>query len=99
MEVKKSASRQEIHFLESFDHPNIVRLYGWQQNLSETHLYLEYMSGTPLPNSIIQGGSVAQKLKQYGRLTESLTKKFIFQVLLGLIYLHDLKIVHKDIRG
>lgn len=39
------------------------------------------------------------QLKQYGPLTENVTRKYTKQVLEGLAFLHKNVIVHRDIKG
>ena len=51
-------------------------------------LYLEY----------IKGGSIKNLIDQFGGFNESLIKKYTKQILEGLKYLHDNKILHRDIK-
>ena len=47
---------------------------------------------------IVQG-SVKDELRNYGALTERVTRKYTRQLLEGVQYLHEFKIVHRDIKG
>ena len=44
-------------------------------------------------------GSVKDELRNYGALTENVTRKYTRQVLEGLVFLHSNVIVHRDIKG
>ena len=44
-------------------------------------------------------GSVKDELRNYGALTENVTRKYTRQVLEGLVFLHNNVIVHRDIKG
>lgn len=44
-------------------------------------------------------GSVKDQIKEYGPLTENVTRRYTRQVLEGLAFLHNLMIVHRDIKG
>ena len=52
------------------------------------YIYMEYMCG----------GSLASLLQQYGPFEEKVIKKFTKQVVLGLDYLHEKGIVHRDVK-
>ena len=44
------------------------------------------------------GGSVREQILNYGALNEQLTKKYTRQILEGLVYLHEKRYIHRDIK-
>jgi len=53
------------------------------------NIFLEY----------VPGGSVTALLRNYGAFEEPLVKNFVRQILVGLAYLHERDIIHRDIKG
>lgn len=53
------------------------------------NVFLEYVSG----------GSVASCLVKFGKFDQELTRCITVQICFGLEYLHDRKIIHRDIKG
>eukprot|EP00759_Apiculatamorpha_spiralis_P051387 PhF_6_TR520/c0_g1_i2/m.312 len=82
---------EEYRLLSQLHHPNIVRVVGFEVTGNEAYIYMEWM----------QCGSVTQLMKQTGsnfRLHERTVRKFTRDVLLGLAYLHDKGVIHRDIK-
>ncbi|KAM1316014.1 hypothetical protein ACFX10_019531 [Malus domestica] len=78
---------QEIALLSHFEHHNIVQYYGTQKDESNLYIFLE----------LVAKGSL-QKLYQTYHLTDSHVSEYTRQILHGLKYLHDRKVVHRDIK-
>ena len=53
------------------------------------NIFLEY----------VPGGSVTSLLRNYGAFEEPLVRNWVRQILLGLSYLHERDIIHRDIKG
>ena len=91
-EIKKKmfkALQREIVLLKQLNHPHIVRYLGSQMQDNCLNIFLEYVAG----------GSVQGLLENYGAFEETLVKSFIKQSLLGLEYLHNQGIIHRDIKS
>ncbi|GAV54966.1 hypothetical protein ZYGR_0AS02890 [Zygosaccharomyces rouxii] len=85
---------RELQFNKSFESDYIVKYYGMfadQQN-STIYIAMEYMGGKSLDavykNLINRGGRIGEKV--LGKIAEA--------VLRGLSYLHERKIIHRDIK-
>ncbi|TQD91313.1 hypothetical protein C1H46_023064 [Malus baccata] len=78
---------QEIALLSQFEHHNIVQYYGTQKDESNLYIFLE----------LVAKGSL-QKLYQTYHLTDSHVSEYTRQILHGLKYLHDRKVVHRDVK-
>ena len=78
----------EIKLLQTLDHPNIIKYIGWSYNSESLYLVLEF---------IAEGGIDVILLKCH-TLNDNITKGILYQLLLAVLYLHDLGIVHRDIK-
>lgn len=80
--------RDEMRVLESVDHPNVVSYYGIEVHRDRVYMFMEFCSGGSLAN-----------LLEHGRIEdEQVIMVYALQLLEGLVYLHDLKIAHRDIK-
>ena len=74
-------------------HPNIVRIYSTFKKNDFIYLVLEYCNG----------GSLLKNLYEYKNkygmpFPEKLVRHFIKRILLGIKYLHENKIIHRDLK-
>ncbi|CAO3598346.1 unnamed protein product [Absidia cylindrospora] len=85
------ALNQEIKLLSDLEHENVVQYLGYDIDKEEDHLYifLEY----------VPGGSLASSLGSKGGFDVALVRYFTRQILVGLEYLHDRHILHRDVKG
>ncbi|KAK3940502.1 protein kinase [Diplogelasinospora grovesii] len=83
------ALKREISLLRDLRHPNIVQYLGCGSSAEHLNIFLEY----------VPGGSVQTMLNSYGALPEPLVRSFVRQILNGLSYLHNMDIIHRDIKG
>ncbi|KAK7066172.1 hypothetical protein SK128_020328 [Halocaridina rubra] len=85
----EASVEQEILIMSRLRHSNIVRLLGASRHSTSFSVFTEWMAG----------GSVATMLDKYGTFSENVILKYTKQVLAGLAYLHDNKILHRDLKG
>lgn len=80
---------EEVKLLRNLSHPNIVRYLGTAREEDALNILLEF----------VPGGSIASLLGKFGSFTEPVIRMYTRQLLLGLEYLHNNKIMHRDIKG
>jgi serine/threonine protein kinase len=78
----------EILLMQLLDHPNIIKFLGTRVIRSRICIFMELASY-----------SLSSIVKSYGGLPENVVSKYVFQILLGLRYLHQCGIVHRDIKA
>nr|CCA13906.1 ser/thr kinase putative [Albugo laibachii Nc14] len=79
----------EISLLKKLNHENIVKYHDTIKTQASLFIILEYM----------ENGSLAQFIKKFGNLSETLVAMYITQVLRGLAYLHEQGVLHRDVKG
>ena len=85
---------RELQFNRSFKSPYIVTYYGMftDEENSSIYIAMEYMGGRSL-DAIYKN-----LLKRGGRIGEKVLGKIAESVLRGLSYLHEQKVIHRDIK-
>lgn len=78
----------EPKMLASLEHPNIVKVFSAERAEGLFFIVMEYMAG----------GSLAQRIKERGPLTEADIVEIISQVLRGLDQAHRAGVVHRDVK-
>ncbi|CAJ0914417.1 16565_t:CDS:10, partial [Entrophospora sp. SA101] len=81
--------KDEMKILKDLDHDHIVQYIGYEENEEEVNIFLEY----------VNGGSIGTYLRMNGPLKEPVVRSFTRQILLGLQYLHNRGILHRDIKA
>ena len=79
---------QELTILKKIRHPHLVRLYQLIETSSKIYIVTEYVAG----------GELYQNIISKGKLEESVAKRYFWQLMQGLKYLHDNNIVHRDLK-
>ncbi|TMW58911.1 hypothetical protein Poli38472_007056 [Pythium oligandrum] len=80
---------EEIALMHNLSHKHIVRYKGSQRTDRHFYIFMEY----------VPGGSIASMLKQFDAFDEDLIRKFTRQIVEGVAYLHEMGIIHRDIKG
>ncbi|XVF41937.1 hypothetical protein PTKIN_Ptkin01aG0320800 [Pterospermum kingtungense] len=80
---------EEVKLLKNLSHPNIVRYLGTAIEEETLNILLEF----------VPGGSISSLLGKFRPFPEAVIRTYTKQLLLGLKYLHNNGIVHRDIKG
>ena len=81
--------RTEIDIMKLCHHPNIVRLLDHFENAEYIFIVMEYIPGGDLATYMIQHKQT---------MTEQHASRLIYQIALGIKYLHQYGIVHRDLK-
>ncbi|KAG7911588.1 hypothetical protein KL905_000331 [Ogataea polymorpha] len=79
----------EILIMKQFDHVNVVKLFHYHVNEMSMNLILEYC----------ESGSLRDRYRAKGPLPELEVIGYIKQTLEGLVYLHQKRFIHSDIKA
>ncbi|OMP11697.1 hypothetical protein CCACVL1_00333, partial [Corchorus capsularis] len=79
---------EEVKLLKNLSHPNIVRYLGTVTEEETLNILLEF----------VPGGSISSLLGKFGPFPEAVIRTYTKQLLLGLEYLHNNGIMHRDIK-
>ncbi|OHT01688.1 CAMK family protein kinase [Tritrichomonas foetus] len=80
--------RSEVAIQRSLDHEYILKLYDFFEDSVNTYMVLE----------LCPGRSVRDLVKRKNHLSEPETVKILRNVIEGLCYLHDNRIIHRDLK-
>ncbi len=80
--------QHEARLAATVEHPNIVAVHGTEAGADGAYLVMEYL----------EGGSLADRLRISGRLTEAEATRIARDALAGLAALHARGILHRDVK-
>ncbi|NWT23185.1 M3K19 kinase, partial [Cardinalis cardinalis] len=80
---------EEVDLLKTLKHVNIVTYLGTCLEDNILSIFMEF----------VPGGSISSILNRFGPLPEVVLCKYTKQILQGVAYLHDNRVVHRDIKG
>jgi calcium-dependent protein kinase len=80
--------KAELDIVKELDHPNIAKFFECYEDSDAFHLVLEY----------VPGGDLAKLVEKQPILSEDLIRKFFFQAMYAVNYLHHIGITHRDLK-
>ena len=84
----------ELFILKNVNHPNIVKLYDIKQTLNNYYLVFDLCNGGGLSNCLER----YQKKHDGKPFPENIVQLLMKQIVEGIKYLHNKKILHRDIK-
>lgn len=78
----------EVEVLRHLDHPNIIKIYEFFEDVKFMYIIME----------LAQGGELFDKIQRAERFSERKAADIFYQVLSGVNYLHKHSIVHRDLK-
>ncbi|KAM4731297.1 uncharacterized protein map3k19 [Anableps anableps] len=79
----------EVELLKTLRHSNIVGFLGTSLYQHVVSIFMEY----------IPGGSIASILHRFGPLPERVLALYTHQILEGVAFLHQNRVIHRDLKG
>jgi eukaryotic-like serine/threonine-protein kinase len=80
--------KREARALASLDHPNVVKVFDFDQDGDRLFLVMEFVDGITLRDLV----------KQQGPLQPGLAAHYVRQVAKGLHHVHEAGLVHRDVK-
>ena len=96
-EIEKSESmkylRNEIAILQYLNHPNIVKFQEVKKTKKHFYIIMEYCNGGDLSKAL------EKYIEKYGKpFDEKLVQHFMKQIISAFRYIHEKKIIHRDVK-
>ncbi|XP_034482984.1 serine/threonine-protein kinase polo [Drosophila innubila] len=85
---QKEKTAQEITIHRSLNHPNIVKFHSYFEDVQNIYIVLE----------LCKKRSMMELHKRRKSITEFETRYYIYQIIQGVKYLHDSRIIHRDLK-
>ncbi|XP_016972949.1 serine/threonine-protein kinase polo [Drosophila rhopaloa] len=85
---QKEKTAQEITIHRSLSHPNIVKFHSFFEDVQNIYIVLE----------LCKKRSMMELHKRRKSITEFECRYYIYQIIQGVKYLHDSRIIHRDLK-
>lgn len=92
-EEQKSVIREEF-IMDALSHPNIIKLYKTFKDVDYIYFVSEYIDGINLEKYVIN----FRKNNPNSHIDQNFVLDIFKQILIGLTFLHDKEILHRDIK-
>ena len=89
--IKMAQIQSEIDILRRVKHPNIIQYVTCSDATYQGKPFIVF--------EYVENGSLKDIIRRFGVLSEDLTKRYLIQILKGLDYIHQLQILHRDIKA
>lgn len=80
--------KMELEILRKLDHPNIVRLFEWYEDVKCFYLVME----------VLKGGELFDRIVEFGYLDEEQARQLFNSITRAINYCHKCNIVHRDLK-
>ena len=87
-ELQQQSLKDEVDVLKTLNYRNIVQYYGCRIKAAKIRIFIE-----------LAIGSVRMLIREFGPLNNKLTTAFLKQMLNGIKYLHEKKLIHMDVKA
>lgn len=91
VEKRVQKLKMEVGLLKMLTHQNVVRYLG--TDVCDSGDYVDILM------EYVAGGSIKMLIQKYLGLDEAVIRSYSKQILKGLTYLHENRIVHRDLKG
>ena len=86
--MRRKKLMNEVRIFHNLEHPNVLRFYNWYETRNHLWIIFEYCPG----------GDLLKLLEDDKKLPEQTIKKFAFELVEGLSYLHENGIIFADLK-